>query len=127
MPFVAVRHLLDLDSGVIAMDCDQFSCCACKDKLLTRKNASAYFFLVKGISVAPSTLAKYATTGGGPDFVKFGPTVYYQISELDRWLNKKLVRHGCAPRLDSVAPHPTCCKVSDVSTKKSEVEAYLDS
>ena len=41
------------------------------DRKLTRREA-AEFLTHQGYSVAPTTLAKYATVGGGPVFEKFG-------------------------------------------------------
>lgn len=58
---------------------------------LRRWDASAYLKTAHGLNVAPATLAKYATTGGGPLFysgrspgAKRG-TPLYPVEQLDAW------------------------------------------
>jgi hypothetical protein len=63
------------------------------DQLLTRK-AAAQFIRDRGIPTAPSTLAKYATVGGGPPMRKFGRRVLYEPQALLAWIDAKLA----APR-----------------------------
>jgi hypothetical protein len=49
-----------------------------------------------GIEVAPATLAKWATVGGGPAYNKVNRTPLYPTTELDRWAAERLgalVRH----------------------------------
>jgi hypothetical protein len=57
---------------------------------LNRKEASAYLKEAHGITRAPSTLAKLASNGGGPNFRKAGKTPLYPISELDLWAQQIL-------------------------------------
>jgi hypothetical protein len=57
---------------------------------LRRSEAAEYLGLVHGIEVAPATLAKLVTTGGGPAFNKFGQTPLYPREELDRWATERL-------------------------------------
>lgn len=57
---------------------------------LRRWEASRYLMLVHGIEVAPATLAKYATVGGGPPYRKSVRTPLYDVPELDRWALKRL-------------------------------------
>ena len=57
---------------------------------LRRKLASEYLELVFGITVAPSTLAKYACVGGGPDFQRVNRTPLYPRESLDAWALSKL-------------------------------------
>jgi hypothetical protein len=58
-------------------------------KLLNRRQASEHL-RGRGISRAPSTLAKLATIGGGPEFQKFGRQPVYTEEALDHWLESKL-------------------------------------
>ena len=37
------------------------------------------------LDLAPSTLHKYRSLGGGPKFKKFGRTVRYTLKDLDEW------------------------------------------
>lgn len=57
---------------------------------LRRKEASEYLKLKHGLTVAASTLAKFAVTGGGPAFQKFGRLPLYRPQDLDRWVNERL-------------------------------------
>lgn len=58
---------------------------------LRRWEASEYLELVHGITIAPATLAKYASLGGGPAFNKgLGRTPLYPKDELDRWATERL-------------------------------------
>lgn len=56
---------------------------------LSRKEAST-FLASLGLFVAPSTLAKYATVGGGPRFRHFGRQVKYLMSDLISWAMARL-------------------------------------
>lgn len=50
-------------------------------EILRRKQAAAY------LNISPSTMAKWAMTGGGPRFSKLGPRLTgYSRSDLDSWL-----------------------------------------
>lgn len=55
----------------------------------TRMQASD-FLTELGFKVAEATLAKYATVGGGPKFMKFGRRVLYSEDALLVWANGKL-------------------------------------
>jgi hypothetical protein len=57
---------------------------------LRRWEASEYLELVHGIRIAPTTLAKFATIGGGPAYHKSRRTPLYPIEELDRWAAERL-------------------------------------
>lgn len=57
---------------------------------LRRQEASVYLLSKWGITVAPTTLAKYATVGGGPGYQKLGATPLYRREDLDAWAQKKL-------------------------------------
>lgn len=56
---------------------------------LNRREASAYI-RAKGLPCAPSTLAKLATIGGGPNFMKFSRNVVYTPAALDDWVENRL-------------------------------------
>jgi hypothetical protein len=57
---------------------------------LRRKFAAEYLELRWGITIAPSTLAKWACIGGGPDFQRVNRTPLYSLIELDAWALQKL-------------------------------------
>lgn len=57
---------------------------------LRRWEASEYLCLAHGIEVAPATLAKWASVGGGPAFQKVNRTPLYPKTELDSWAADKL-------------------------------------
>jgi hypothetical protein len=59
---------------------------------LRRWEASEYLRLVHGIEIASTTLAKYATVGGGPAFQRLNRTPLYPTSNLDEWALSKLGR-----------------------------------
>ena len=60
---------------------------------LRRWEASEYLRLMHGIEIAPATLAKWVTVGGGPAIQHVNRTPLYSITALDDWANAKL----CAP------------------------------
>ncbi|MFZ6762123.1 hypothetical protein [Pseudoroseomonas sp. WGS1072] len=57
---------------------------------LRRWEASEYLYLTRGWKIAPATLAKLVTEGGGPPFFKVNRTPLYPKVELDRWADEKL-------------------------------------
>ncbi|MEQ8446931.1 MAG: hypothetical protein RIB57_13685 [Pelagibacterium sp.] len=57
---------------------------------LRRNEAAAYLDAKHGLRVAPKTLARYASEGGGPKFQRFGHIPYYTPSALDLWVEGKL-------------------------------------
>jgi hypothetical protein len=57
-------------------------------KKLRRRGASA-FLKDNGYPVAESTLAKYATIGGGPPFESFGRIPLYDPDELLSWARSR--------------------------------------
>ncbi|BBK33760.1 hypothetical protein EDC65_3596 [Stella humosa] len=64
---------------------------------LRRWEASEYLELVHGIQQSPATLAKKASTGGGPPYHKSVRSPLYPRDELDRWAVAYmggLVRHS---------------------------------
>jgi len=59
-------------------------------RFLRRKAASKYLHEVHGVVRAPSTLAKYASIGGGPVFQRMGRDPVYTPVNLDNWVSSKL-------------------------------------
>ncbi len=59
---------------------------------LRRGEASTYLEQRHGLTVAVTTLAKYATVGGGPAFNLFGRFPMYEPATLDAWAVAKLGR-----------------------------------
>ncbi len=57
---------------------------------LRRWEASEYLKLAHGIEVAPATLAKWASVGGGPLYQKVNRTPLYPTTSLDAWAADKL-------------------------------------
>ncbi|MCH8683881.1 hypothetical protein [Pedomonas mirosovicensis] len=57
---------------------------------LRRWEASEYLRLVHGIEVAPATLSKWASVGGGPRYSRINRTPLYPVEELDRWVASKI-------------------------------------
>jgi hypothetical protein len=55
-----------------------------------RRKAASEYCTARGFPVAPATLAKYATLGGGPEFRKFSRFPLYELPALDRWIESKL-------------------------------------
>jgi hypothetical protein len=66
------------------MEQDVSSC-----QLLRRRPASDYL-RARGFPVAPATLAKLASVGGGPEFQRFGRVPLYAPEALDRWVASRL-------------------------------------
>jgi hypothetical protein len=62
---------------------------------LNRKQASDRL-KARGLKIEPTTLAKYATTGGGPPFQKWSRTPVYDPEMLDQWAEQRLgaLRHS---------------------------------
>lgn len=58
-------------------------------KLLGR-TAAAEYVRSRDVPLEPSTLAKYATVGGGPEMRKFGRRVLYETQALEAWIEEKL-------------------------------------
>jgi hypothetical protein len=59
---------------------------------LRRWEASEYMEFAHGLTVAPATLAKLASVGGGPGFHRMGRIPLYPRDELDRWAKARLGR-----------------------------------
>ncbi len=84
---------IDTDGPVIAPEAPSLNLPArLRKPRLRREEACEYLEQVHGIPIARSTLAKYASVGGGPSFQKINRTPLYPTAELDRWANEKLGR-----------------------------------
>lgn len=59
---------------------------------INRRNAAAFVRDELGLSCAPNTLEKMATTGGGPTFYKFGGRAFYKKEDLIAWVNSRLTQ-----------------------------------
>jgi hypothetical protein len=59
---------------------------------LRRWEASEYMEFAHGLTIAPATLAKLASVGGGPAFHRVGRIPLYPRDELNRWAAAKLGR-----------------------------------
>lgn len=69
-----------------------------ENRYLDRTEAAEYL-TARGLRVSKNTLQKWATTGGGPAYRRFGLRAVYQQADLDAWAEAKL----SAPRCSSVA------------------------
>jgi hypothetical protein len=56
---------------------------------LTRPEAAEYL-TARGLIVSKSTLQKWATIGGGPQYRRFGNRAVYVAADLDAWADAKL-------------------------------------
>lgn len=65
-------------------------------KYLNRTEAAQYL-TERGLRVAKTTLQKMVTTGGGPEYRRFGHLAVYLPADLERWAESKLT----APRKSS--------------------------
>lgn len=57
---------------------------------LQRDDVSRHLWDAWGMRVAPATLAKLASSGGGPKFHKVGRTPIYPLDEVNAWARKRL-------------------------------------
>ena len=60
-------------------------------RLLTTEEAARY------LRVSPRTLERYRVTGDGPEFLKVGRLVFYEMAALDAWLERKRRRSTSDP------------------------------
>ena len=58
--------------------------------LLDRRAAAEYVRRRYGARCSPAYLAKFAVSGDGPRFVKFGRFPLYDADELDRWVRSRM-------------------------------------
>ena len=56
---------------------------------LNRREASQYLSNI-GLRIAPATLGKLASIGGGPQYHRFGRDAVYTASDLETWANQRL-------------------------------------
>jgi hypothetical protein len=55
-----------------------------------RAEAADYLTEDKGLKTSKNTLQKWATTGGGPLYRRFGNRAVYTVEDLDAWAERKL-------------------------------------
>ena len=75
-------------------------------KYLDRAEAADYL-TDRGFKTKKGTLQKYATTGGGPPYVRFGNKALYSPDNLDQWAEGKMSaprRSTSEAERDSSAP-----------------------
>ncbi len=60
-----------------------------ESKFLDRAEAAEYL-RERGLPVAKNTLQKWVTTGGGPEYRRFGNRAVYSAADLDQWAEEKL-------------------------------------
>lgn len=59
------------------------------EKFLSRPEAAEYV-QGRGLPCTKTTLAKFATVGGGPAYRRFGLRAVYTTDDLDRWIESRL-------------------------------------
>ena len=62
------------------------------DRAFLSRAEAAEYVRSHGLPLARGTLQKYATTGGGPRYHKFGQRCVYRREDLDAWMETKLGR-----------------------------------
>ncbi len=60
------------------------------DRFKSREEAAQYLTECRGLPTAKGTLQKWATTGGGPVYRRFGKRAVYLQEDLDAWAEAKL-------------------------------------
>jgi hypothetical protein len=60
-----------------------------EEHYLSRRESAAYLSN-RGLPVSPNTLMKFATTGGGPRYARWGNRAVYLPADLDAWVASKL-------------------------------------
>jgi hypothetical protein len=59
---------------------------------LRRAAACEYLARVHSVVYAPQSLARFACTGGGPEFVRIGHLPLYETAALDAWVASRTSR-----------------------------------
>jgi hypothetical protein len=67
----------------------------------SRKEAAACVRDHHHVPCTPGTLQKYATTGGGPPYCRWGNATIYEQPDLDKWVAEKLKGPRCASMRNS--------------------------
>jgi hypothetical protein len=107
---------------------------------LRRRDASEYLRKTHGLELAPTTWAKLAVTGGGPEYDLWGRIPYYPIKKLDEWVMARLSRRrsisdrGSAERVAAAVPEGTpqahtqasCCVEIDHSEENKTALDFED-
>ncbi|MBK8890579.1 MAG: helix-turn-helix domain-containing protein [Dechloromonas sp.] len=66
------------------------------ERYLSREDAALYLTEQRGLTVSKNTLQKWVTTGGGPEYQRFGKRAVYLESCLDAWAERKLSAPRCS-------------------------------
>ena len=69
---------------------------------LTRRQAAEYLTHELGLPTSWRSLQKWATTGGGPPYRRFGNKAVYLVGELEEWAEAKI----SPPQLSTSTPYP---------------------
>lgn len=67
------------------------------------RTEAAEYLTARGLRVSKTTLGKYATTGGGPVYQRFGLRAVYTRANLDAWADAKLSAPRCSTSEAEVA------------------------
>ena len=70
-------------------------------RFINRDEAAEYLTNNLGLRVSKNTLQKYVTTGGGPEYQRFGRRAVYTTQGLSEWAEQKI----SASRLVAVGRH----------------------
>lgn len=73
------------------MQQDEFFCAPNPDERLLRTPEAARY-----LGLAPATLNKYRSVGGGPPFIKYARVVVYRVADLTAWSTSHRVRRSTA-------------------------------
>lgn len=60
-----------------------------ESKFLDRAEAAEHLTGL-GLRVSKNTLQKWVTTGGGPQYRRFGSHAVYTVADLDQWAKERL-------------------------------------
>lgn len=60
------------------------------------RTAAAEYLTARGLRTSKNTLQKWATTGGGPPYRRFGLRAVYTRADLDAWAEAKLTAPRCS-------------------------------
>lgn len=66
------------------------------DSNFLERSQAAEYLTARGLRVSKNTLQKWATTGGGPTYQRFGLRAVYTRQNLDAWADAKLSAPRCS-------------------------------
>jgi hypothetical protein len=59
-------------------------------RMIPRKAVPGYLQETHGVRFSVTSLARWASQGGGPVYRRVGRYTYYEPKDIDRWLRKKM-------------------------------------